>query len=60
MTVRHLLELVSGTNVIIYDKYCNEVARIVVAAKIIDYNIPYVEAEIDMLTSNEEGIQICV
>lgn len=60
MKVRDILELASGTTVIIYNKSCAEVARISVGAMNKDYDFPYVDHEIYMITSNEDGIQICL
>lgn len=60
MKVRDILELVSGTTVIIYGKDCAEVGRISIGGKNKDYDFPYVDDEIYMITSNEDGIQICL
>lgn len=60
MKVRDILESTSGTTVIIYDKECTEVCRISVGGKNKDYDFPCVDDEIYMITSNEDGIQICL
>lgn len=60
MKVRGILELASGTTVIIYDKDCSEVGRISIGGKNKDYDFPCVDNEIYMITSNEDGIQICL
>lgn len=60
MKVRDILELVSGTTVIIYDESCAEVGCINVGGKNRDYDFPYVDDDIYMITSNEDGIQICL
>lgn len=60
MKVRDILELASGTTVIIYDKHCGEVRRINVGPRNTDYDFPCVDHKIYMITSNEDGIQICL
>lgn len=60
MKVRDILELTSGTSVIIYDKDLTEVGRISIGGKNKDYDFPCIGDEIYMITSNEDGIQICL
>lgn len=58
MTVRSLLELVSGATVVIYDKSCEEIGRMKIGSRCKDFDFTYSDYYIYMISHNDEFIEV--